>query len=84
MTNSAVNKTQFKFYVTHSKPQHEVWSLKKIVAVKKYKKEKTDGYTNYNFTMLKGLNYEVYEFSFFDLPIMNPYDWFMLFSLLKQ
>lgn len=78
------NKKLFKFYVTHSKPQYVVWSLKKIVVVKKCEEEKTDGYTNYKFTVLRGLTTKLFEFSFTDLPIMNPYDWFMLFSHLMQ
>lgn len=72
--NSVVNKNLFKFYVTYSKPQYEVWSLKKIVVVKKCEEAKVDGYTNNKFTMVRGLSNEESEFTFAELPIMNPYD----------
>lgn len=84
LSNSVTNKKLFKFYVTHSKPQYEVWTLKNISDVKKIEETRLGAFTNFKLTMMRGTNNEKYEFSFVDIPIMNPYYWIVIFGMLKK
>lgn len=74
LSNVVVNKKLFKFCVTYSKPQYEVWTLKKISLGKKIEEVRLGDFTNYKFTVLRESNNKQFVFTFVDLPIMNPYD----------
>lgn len=45
-----------------------------ISSVRECVEEKIDGFMNYQFKVLRGTSNEEYQFSFVDLPFMNPND----------
>lgn len=46
--------------------------------------KKIGEFTNFKLTTMRGTNNEKYEFSFVDIPIMNPYYWIVIFGMLKK
>lgn len=61
-----------------SKPQYDIWSLKRISGVKVCKQVEVDEFKKYFFKAHRGSNPEIFEFSLVDLPITNPHDLIVL------
>ncbi|CAI9260874.1 unnamed protein product [Lactuca saligna] len=62
--------------------QYELLSLKKITTVKNCEAIEVDGFMNYRFKIVRGNNNKEFEFTFVDLPLMNPNDWIVQFNIL--
>lgn len=45
---------------------------------------KDDEFTNVAFKARRGVNHELFDFTFADLPLMNPYDWSIMFNILSK
>ena len=74
----------FEFYAKHALPPYETWSLKKIVALKVHAPVKTDWFVNVSFTGIRGSDKQPTKFSLADLPMMNPFDWIVMFRILSK
>lgn len=73
-----MNRKLFEFYVSQSRPQYEVWSLKKISVVCECEAESmNDEFLNRKFEALRGSDNQDCAFYFANLPQLNPYNWFI-------
>ncbi|CAI9293679.1 unnamed protein product [Lactuca saligna] len=43
-----------------------------------------DEFTNVAFKARRGVSHELFDFTLADLPLMNPYDWSIMFSILSK
>ena len=84
ISDSAVNRKLFSFYLRHAKPQYETWSSKRIVSLKVGLPIQTEDFLNIQFKGFRGANHELYEFILADFPFMNPYDWLYLFHIVTK
>ncbi|CAI9264500.1 unnamed protein product [Lactuca saligna] len=74
----------FLFYIKYGKPQLQIWSLQKLVAVKVYAVFLAENFTNVSLKGFKGLSRTEVEFTLAYLPCMNPNDWISLFLILSK
>ncbi|CAI9260637.1 unnamed protein product [Lactuca saligna] len=66
------------------KPQYQTWSSKKIAIVKVFRPDETESFINVRFKAVRGARSSVFEFTFVDLPCLNPYEWIYLFTHLSK
>lgn len=62
------------FYFTHSKLQYLTWSVQKIKIVKVTTPFTVGSFINVNFTVTRGSENVIHEFTLADLPNLNPHD----------
>lgn len=74
ISNNAVNRKLFSFYLKYVKPQYQTGSLKRIMGLKVGFPVQTENFLNIQFKGFRGANHVVHEFTLADLPFMNPYD----------
>lgn len=73
-----MKKKLFNFDATHSKPQHDIWTLKRIFGLRVGKPFKEDEYTNVKFIARRGVANEMFNFTLVDLLLTNPYNWIVI------
>lgn len=74
LSDNDVNNMLFSFYLKHSHPQYEIWSLEKLVVVKVYAPFPVEHFTNIKFKGFRGKSRVQFDFTLADLPFMNPND----------
>ncbi|CAI9302398.1 unnamed protein product [Lactuca saligna] len=84
LTDSKAGQMLFAFYLKHMKPQHENWSIHKIIAVKVTRLIETESFSNEKFKVGRGSSCQAYEFTLADLPCLNPHDWIVLYNMLLR
>ena len=74
------------FYAEKAQPQHLVWSTSKIVQLRCVGTEgwKNNTLINYRFQGFRGEEKIVCNFTCADLPLMNPYDWIKIHTILRK
>ncbi|KAL4568114.1 hypothetical protein LXL04_023715 [Taraxacum kok-saghyz] len=74
------------FYAEKAQPQHLVWSTSKLVQLHSVGTEgwKNNTLINYRFQGFRGEEKIVCNFSCADLPLMNPYDWIKIHTMLRK
>ncbi|CAI9301954.1 unnamed protein product [Lactuca saligna] len=82
--DSGANHMLFSFYLKHKKPQYETWCAKKIAVLKVTRPIETDSFPNANFKVARCSDSRVYKFTLADFPCLNPYDWIVLYKMLRE
>ncbi|CAI9284813.1 unnamed protein product [Lactuca saligna] len=64
-----VNRILFSFYIKYGKPQLQIWSMQKLVAVKVYAYFPIKNFTNVRFKGFRGSSRIEVKFTLADLPL---------------
>ncbi|KAL4584377.1 hypothetical protein LXL04_008977 [Taraxacum kok-saghyz] len=74
------------FYAQKAQPQHLVWSTSKMVQLRCVGSEgwRNNTLINYKLQGIRGEEKKVVGFSCADLPLMNPYDWIKIHTILLK
>lgn len=83
-TDKAADQVLFVFYLNHIRLQYEMWSSRKIIAVKVFGPIETESFINARFKAARRAASSTYRFTLVDLPCLNAFNWISLLLLLMK
>ena len=82
----SLDNVLINFYAQKAQPQHLVWSTSKLVDIRAVGQESWGNniLINYKFQGVRGEEKKILNFTCADLPLMNPYDWIRIHTILRK